>query len=137
MIVVASCGQRKATTAQAAGHLYTGSYAAGGLAWARSVTEPARIYVLSAKYGLVPHDRVIEPYEQRLGTPGAVDVMTVREQAMALGILAETDVIAVGGQAYVRLARSVWPAVRAPFATAGGMGRQMAAMKAHRGQLEW
>lgn len=137
MIVVAACGQKKLPQPSAAGYLYVGSYAAAGLRWARSVALPGRIFILSAKYGLIPHDRVVEPYDLTLNSPGAVDAMAVRAQAMGLGILAESDVLAVGGSAYVRLARAVWPPVRAPFATEGGMGRQMSSMRAHLGQVRW
>lgn len=128
MIVVVPCGAAKKTTPAPAGQLYTGPYARAALAWARSVAPTGRIYVLSALYGLVPHDRVISPYERRMTDPNAVSVGELWRQAHNFGIYDERDVVVVGGKPYREATRSVWPHARAPFAV-GGMGKQIGALR--------
>lgn len=124
MIVVVSCGARKRDHPSKAGDLYTGPYAGAALRWARSVVPTHAIYILSAKYGLVPHDRVIEPYEMTLRDQRAVGADVIAAQAASFGVAGQTDVVVVGGRGYVELARTVWPTARAPFAGIG-MGQQM------------
>jgi hypothetical protein len=131
MIVVVSCGAAKQDKPAPAGHLYTGSYARQALTWARSVAPTHRIFILSALYGLVPHDQVISPYERRMTDTGAITVTELQMQAARMGIDAETDVVVVGGRAYRQAARAVWPHVRAPFN--GGMGTQMGQLRRNRG----
>ncbi|MFI7608492.1 DUF6884 domain-containing protein [Micromonospora sp. NPDC049366] len=48
--------------------------------------KPARVLILSGKYGLVELDQVIEPYDLRMGARGSVTAATLAEQAAALGI---------------------------------------------------
>lgn len=47
---------------------------------------PARVLILSAKYGLVEPDQVLQPYDLRMSEPGSVSVQTIAQQALALGI---------------------------------------------------
>lgn len=131
MIVVVSCGASKLDRPAPAGHLYTGSYARQALTWARSVEPTSHIFILSALYGLVPHDRVISPYERRMSDADAITVPELRMQAARFGIDTERDVIVVGGKVYREAARAVWPHARAPFH--GGMGTQMGQLRRHRG----
>ena len=129
MIVLVSCGARKHDRPIQAGLMYTGPYATSALRWARSVVPEDRIFILSAKYGLVPYHHVIDPYEMRLSDPAAVGPARIHAQASAYGLMDEHEVLVAGGRPYVALARSVWPHAVAPFADAGGMGYQMRAMK--------
>lgn len=131
MIVVVSCGQAKQSVAAPAGRLYTGSYARAGLDWARSVAPTKCIYVLSALYGLVPHDQVISPYERRMSDANAVTVTELRQQAQRFGIATSPNVVVVGGKPYRDATRAVWPHARAPFA--GGMGVQIGQLRRLRG----
>lgn len=135
MIAVVACGYRKTIEPAPAGELYVGPYVRAAMRWARSVTD--RVYILSALHGLVPQDRVLAPYDLRLGQPGSITPARLREQADALGIAGEVDVVVAGGMDYVRLARMVWPWARAPFSAEAGMrgqGYAMAAMSARAGQ---
>lgn len=47
---------------------------------------PARVLVLSALYGLVELDQVLEPYDMKMGAPGSVSYQTLAVQALHLGI---------------------------------------------------
>jgi hypothetical protein len=134
VIVVVSCGARKRDKPSRAGDLYTGPYAGAALRWARSVAPVHAIFILSAKYGLVPHDRVIEPYEMTLRDQRAVGSDVIAAHAAAFGVAGQTDVIVVGGRGYVELARTVWPTARAPFAGLG-MGRQMSLLRQSMGRV--
>ena len=60
MDVIIGCGRGKKAEPTPAAELYTSSYHAAARRWAESIG--ARVWVLSAKHGLIPGDRVIEPY---------------------------------------------------------------------------
>lgn len=47
---------------------------------------PARVLILSARYGLIELDQVIEPYDLRMEQRGSVSADTITAQAAALGI---------------------------------------------------
>lgn len=143
MIVVISCGAKKAATAQRAIDLYQGAFFRATSTWAKSVAPLRNIYIMSAKYGLLPAERVIEPYNLRMGQAGCVTVDTLRKQARALRIDKE-QVIAIAGKDYLTMADQVWSRVYAPFSAQprgtlavgrSGMGYQLQAMKQHLGRL--
>lgn len=48
--------------------------------------RPARVLILSGKYGLVELDQVLEPYDLKMGSAGSVSAAALGEQALALGI---------------------------------------------------
>lgn len=96
---VIPCGAGKADTARAARDLYTGSMFSHTLAAAEALAEPGdRILVLSARYGLVDLDEVLEPYEQRMDRPGRIEVDTITVQAMLHDV--GQDVFALLPRAY-------------------------------------
>lgn len=47
---------------------------------------PARVLILSARYGLIEPDQLVEPYDQRMDRAGSVTADVVAAQALALGI---------------------------------------------------
>jgi uncharacterized protein DUF6884 len=53
-----------------AGRLYSGSYHLACRRAAAALTEPDGILILTALHGLLQLDRVIAPYELRMGQPG-------------------------------------------------------------------
>lgn len=143
MIVVISCGAKKQAVPSRAIDLYQGSYFKAARNWARSVAPDARIFIMSAKYGLLPANKVVEPYNLRMGQAGSVTVATLRQQARALMIDREVAIVVAGG-AYAKMARQVWADIRTPFAAQphgllprgkSGMGYQLQAMKHHLGRL--
>ena len=123
-LVVIGCGARKLSHAAPAAELYTGVYFAECLRTARKMANDDRVLILSAHYGLVGLADVIEPYDLRMGQPGAVRVAEVRDQAAARGILGDT-VTALCGSIYAAVLREVWPDLRTPLAGLGiGYQRQ-------------
>ncbi|MDR2144700.1 MAG: hypothetical protein LBP29_10070 [Treponema sp.] len=62
--------KKKTLEKKAARDLYLGALFRKSLAYAKTL-RPRAIYVLSAKYGLVPLDRRIEPYDLTLKTQKA------------------------------------------------------------------
>lgn len=126
-LVIIGCGKAKQDQAAPALELYTGGYFRHNLAYARTLTTDDRILVLSGKHGLLRHDLIIAPYEQRMGRPGAITVDRVVAQARALGLTHERNVIALVGKHYAPAVRAVWPHVRLPLEhIPGGMGGRKA-----------
>lgn len=64
-IVLISCSSEKESTATTAEQLYTSSLFKKSLARAKKL-NPDAIYILSGKHHLLPLDKVIEPYNQRV-----------------------------------------------------------------------
>lgn len=64
-IVLISCSSEKESTATTAEQLYTSSLFKKSLAHAKKL-NPDAIYILSGKHHLLPLDKVIEPYNQRV-----------------------------------------------------------------------
>jgi hypothetical protein len=70
-IALIACGKTKAPVPSPARSLYRGDLFQKSLKYAEHVLGVDKIFVLSAKYGLVPIDRTIEPYEKTLNGAGA------------------------------------------------------------------
>ena len=133
MIVIIPCGGKKREMPCAAGNLYIGPYFKGCMAYALSKVGPERVFILSAKYGLIsPNDR-IEPYDLRMGNEGCVTADKVREQAIQRGLLGE-EVTALGGDEYIQVVKQVWPNAATPLTGVGGIGYQLQWLKANRGR---
>ena len=128
-IVIIPCGARKLGHLAQAQHMYIGSYHKMCQRYARSLTTPDNIYILSAKYGLLKMTDMIEPYSLTLGQPGCVTPLQVRQRAAELEIL-DRLCVAVGGKKYTDLCRRVWQDCSTPLQGKGGNGRQMQWMKA-------
>lgn len=110
--------------------MYTGSYHKACLRWALTNTDADRVYILSAKYGLLALQDVIEPYELVMGQPGSVTASIVAQQARDRKLSA-TDVIGIGGSKYVTVIRAVWPKADTPLDRVGGIGKQLQWLKLH------
>ncbi len=125
-LVVVGCGMVKLDHPAPAGELYTGGFHRKCLRTARALTEDASIRILSARYGLVALDRVVDPYDLSLGDPGAVDAVELRAQAVEQGLLGVDRVVALGGTRYAYLVKAVWPHAETPLVGVGGIGHQLA-----------
>jgi hypothetical protein len=84
--VVIPCGAAKGPVATTAAEMYQGSMFKDALATAREMFDDDRIYIISAEYGLLRLDDVIEPYDKKLGDPGSVDAATISRQLRDQGI---------------------------------------------------
>lgn len=115
----------------AAGEMYVGSYHAALRRYAEAI---GKVYILSAKYGLMELSTQIEPYNLRMGDQGCVTTSVILQQATRLGLL-ECDVIALGGRDYTRICRAVWPTCKTPLDGVGGIGKQLAWLKRNTPQV--
>lgn len=73
-IALIACGKTKAPAARPARRLYQGDLFQKSLRYAEEIAKADEAYVLSAKYGLVPMDQTIAPYEKTLNRAGAAEV---------------------------------------------------------------
>lgn len=124
-LIVISCGAAKLDHKARASEMYVGGYFKALLAFARLHAPDDRIRILSALHGLLPLDRVIWPYEQRMGKLGSVSAGTVCLQALSQGLLGAADVWLVCGRPYTRVALRAWPEARCVLEGRGGMGQQL------------
>jgi hypothetical protein len=135
--VILACGKAKHAGRHPAIELYRGGLFVLGARWARSVTTLDRIWVLSARYGLVRAAEPIDSYDLRLGAPGSVTVDQLARQVAHAGAELAELVIVQGGRDYAELARAVLPSVvwlRDRMDTPGkGIGYQLQWLKAHQG----
>jgi cytoplasmic iron level regulating protein YaaA (DUF328/UPF0246 family) len=80
-IVLVSCVKSKRDEPCRAGEMYTSALFHKMMAYAQCL-KPKRIFILSAKYGLLSPDDMIEPYEQTLKT-----MKTAERRTWARGVL--------------------------------------------------
>lgn len=73
--VLISCASKKRSHAAKAQDLYISTLFQLNLAYARTL-KPDKIFILSAKYGLLPLERKIEPYNVTLNTMHSAEVAT-------------------------------------------------------------
>jgi hypothetical protein len=84
--VIIPCGNSKLGTAAPASEFYTGSMFQDSLRTARKLFSDDRIYIMSAKHGIVPLDKVLEPYDVKLGMEGSIDARTLADSLDEAGI---------------------------------------------------
>lgn len=87
-IVLISCVSQKQSYPCRAEELYTSALFRKNLAYARSL-HPDAVYILSAKYGLVGLDSVIEPYDLTLNNMSATE-----RETWAKGVLQQLGEVA-------------------------------------------
>ncbi|MGW4602725.1 DUF6884 domain-containing protein [Streptomyces sp. NPDC004532] len=125
-LVIIPCGAAKLGHAAPAAKLYTGSYHRACARAAATITaQGGTVLVLSALHGLVPLDRVLEPYDMRMGARGSVTPELLRKQARELGVDRATNVVILAGLAYTVPALAVWPTATTPLKGLPGMGHQL------------
>lgn len=114
MICIIPCGKAKQEHASPAHAMYIGGYHKMCRRYAQTFANNDRIFILSAKYGLLANDDIVQPYSLTLGQAGAVTAYYVIQQAQRFGILDETCV-ALGGVRYTKLCQEVWQAASVPL----------------------
>ncbi|OIJ63866.1 DUF6884 domain-containing protein [Streptomyces mangrovisoli] len=130
-LVVIPCGSRKLSRPARAADMYVGSYHRACRRTAEAL-RPERLLILSARYGLVDLDDMIEPYDTAHGTARATTRERILRQARDRGIVRLDPVVALGGGRHTALIRGVSPHAHAPLAGAGSLGAQMARLAALR-----
>lgn len=102
-IVLISCVSQKLSHPSKAGDLYISDWFKKALAYAHTL-NPHRIYILSAKYGVIPLDEIIEPYDKTLNTMRVADrrawAENVIETLRILTDLSKDEFIFLAGQKY-------------------------------------
>lgn len=104
MIVFVGCGVTKMKNACKVKKMYAGNYFQTCLAYAQTFTTQDNIYVLSANYGLLPLEKVIEPYNKTLKNMTPKEKQDwknmVIQQMESIGINKDTEVVFICGKNY-------------------------------------
>lgn len=122
-LVVIACSKGKLERPAPAEQLYTGSLFVLALAAARSFVDDTRIRVLSARYGFVPLDRELAPYDQRWWATGRMPSL-LRKQAVAQNIAGAKSVLSLCPGEYWLRVQQIWPHAVDGFAGCRGIGEQ-------------
>ncbi|MEH1017965.1 DUF6884 domain-containing protein, partial [Micromonospora sp. CPCC 206060] len=125
-VVIVPCGGTKRDRPAPAGQMYTGSYHQACRRAAARIG--GRLVILSARHGLLDPATWIEPYDLRMGQPGAVSVPTLRAQARRLGIDVAGTVTVLAGRDYADAVSAVWPHAHRPLDGTTGIWQQMAVL---------
>lgn len=139
-LVIIGCGARKQEYCCRAQQMYIGDLYVKALAYAKSVALDPDIRILSAKYGLLPLDRMICPYEKRITTADKRGkthlVHIVRAQLCDLDC-EDRDVLMLAGNDYAEFLQMAWAEVftlslvmHRPL-LGKGIGHQMQWLKEH------
>lgn len=107
MIVILGCGSSKHDKGMPAIDLYKGGNFSLRRSLARDLVDDRRIFILSAKFGLIRSSQVIQPYDLRLGDEGSVTKQRVASQARRLRI-SNYPAIFLGGSDYYDLCREAF-----------------------------
>lgn len=124
-VFIIPCGSKKKTVACEAQELYDGLYFKSNLEYAKRKTS--RVFILSAKYGFVRLNQIIEPYNLHMKN-STITVEHLRRQATVLGIISESPFV-LGGKNYVRMCERVFPAIRRVLPKGLGMGEQISLLR--------
>ena len=102
-IVLISCVSKKLSRKAEAKDLYISTLFRLNLKYAEKL-EPDEIFVLSAKYGLLPLDQEIQPYEQTLNNMRSSEVEEwanrILEQIKEVCTISETEFTFLAGEKY-------------------------------------
>lgn len=123
-LAIIPCGARKREGTHAARDLYTGPYFRAALAWAENGGFD-QVLILSAKHGLLDLNDPVESYDVTFGDSEAVSADVVREQAYLRLATECATVQCVGGAAYRKVVRQVWPSATSPVDNCTSMGAHL------------
>ena len=128
LIVLLSCGKKKQNRECPASEMYTSSLFRKSLQLARRLTDDRHIYILSAKYGLLPLRERIRPYEMCLNT------FTEREReawgdmvyqsCQEAGIRQQDRIVCLAGGKYSQTLKRYFPDMETPM-EGMGLGHRM------------
>lgn len=117
-IVLISCCKRKRNVSDKAVNIYTGNLFRANLNYARSL-NPNNIYILSAKYGLLELNEVIDPYEMDLTKQSPIYkrkwAQTVLNQLEKKLVVSQCNFIFLTGKIYSENLVKVLPYYETPF----------------------
>lgn len=122
-IVVVPCGAAKLDRPAPAAQLYTSQHFALTLRAAQKLAEDqgARVFILSALHGLIPLDRVVAPYDVKMGDRGCITPAELRDQLDAINPSTVTSLLP---KAYRKAIEATGQPVVDLYANAPGIGYQ-------------
>lgn len=129
-VVLISCVSKKLNKPAPAHELYISDLFKKNLAYARKL-KPKAIYILSAKYGLVPLEKRIAPYNKTLNTMKDKQVRAWAELVLKdlRGKVGKKDqVIFLAGERYRKYLAPEFSKVSVPMRGLG-IGKQLAFLK--------
>ena len=135
MIVFIGCGKKKASITCEAKNMYKGNYFLTCLKYARTLTNEDNIYILSAKYGVLKLNDIINPYNLTLNNATKEQykewIIKVLKQFKQLNICRSTKVTFLCGKNYYKELLSYFKPiyVYTPLEMYKGMGYQISFMK--------
>ena len=127
MILIISCGKKKCITKSKAKDMYIGSHFKRCLSFALSKVKEDKVFILSAKYGLLRLNDLISSYELKMGQSGSVDENTIIKQAELFNIRDE-QIISTAGSEYKKILIKTFKNIKFPFEGLS-MGYMAQAMK--------
>lgn len=132
MIIFLSCTKKKKEYSCQAQEMYRPSqWFRGGWKYAHSL-HPDKVYILSAKYGLLEETDEIEPYEKTLVAAKDNEIKKwsamVARQINAKGVDKNQKAIFLCGKNYRKYLQNLFPNSTAPLKHLG-IGKQMAFFK--------
>jgi phage anti-repressor protein len=107
MIYIIGCSKNKLKKMDYAKNLYTGALFKTAYKYALKRTSEDKIFILSAKYGLIKHRELIAPYNEKIGKNESITIDSVREQVKRFGIL-DKDVTVLAGSAYTSFLEKIF-----------------------------
>ncbi len=130
-VVLIACASQKLPRPARAHDLYISPLFRYGLTYAESL-KPVAIFILSAKYGLVPLDKKLPPYNETLNTKKDTAIKTWAKKVLRqLGTktdLKKDEFILLAGERYRRHLAPYLTHVRIPLQGLG-LGRQLQFLK--------
>lgn len=98
-IIISCCGKKRNHPCRA-NQIYISSLFKAGYAWAESITISDNIFIISAKYGLIKSNEIIEPYNLQMGDKGSIDVELLKKQAHDLSLM-DQNIYLLAGSKYI------------------------------------
>lgn len=129
--VIASCGARKLTQPARASDLYIGPYARAAIGYAKSSRVSVK-RIISAKYGLIPLDQVVAPYNTTWDD--SVDRISFAALSEQVRLLGTQHVFLIAGEKYAEVLRACGMSLTAigeVIVGDGRMGCQLRWLKSH------
>ena len=134
MIIFVGCGKSKSVIPCIAERMYVGNYFTTCMKYARSICgKNDTIYILSAKHGVLPLQKVIQPYNETLNdfseSEYAVWLDMVVKQLRTLNIQQNESVVFLCGKNYYKGLINYFTNYTIPLEQFEGMGYQIQYMQ--------
>ena len=129
MLALIGCGNKKREIRIKASDMYIGTYFRYCLKYARTLCPDENIRIISAKYGLLPLDRLIDPYDMKLGAIGSISAAGLYQQAREQKLISADPVIIICGSKYQKIASTIWQQNYWVLENSGSMGFQIKKLK--------